>query len=67
MKVEVKVVVRDKIINKQSTVIGDAMSHDGNQMTVMDSCEGLDLSFELTVALSSTNFELFHGYDSPIW
>ena len=67
MNVEVKVVVRDKIINKQSTVIRDAMSHDGNQMPVMDSAKRLNLSFELTVTLPSTYFKLFHSYDSPIW
>lgn len=67
MKVEVKVVVRDIIINEQSTVIRDAMSHDRNQVPVMDSAKRLDFSFELSVTLPATNLKLLHSNYSPIW
>lgn len=54
MKVEVKVVVRNIIINKQSPVLGDTVSNQRKQMPVMNSAYGFNLGFELSVALSST-------------
>jgi len=66
MKVEMKGVIRNIIINKQSFVLQDAVTHKRDQVTMVNSTYDFNFCPELTVTLTSTNFQLLYCYHRPI-
>lgn len=67
MKMIVKCVVWDIIIDKQSLMLWNAVSNKGNQMPMMNSANNLNFSSELSLALWATNIKLFYSHFSSIW
>lgn len=67
MQVELQVVVRDKLVNKQSLRPRCAESNQGDQVLVMYSADYFHLGLELALSLAAPSFKLLHRNLLPIW
>jgi len=68
MKVELKCVIREKLIDQQplSSRI-TAVSHKRHEMSMMNAADDLHLCLELSLALPATRFKALHRYLLTIW
>lgn len=65
MEVKLEIVVRNKLIDKQSFGTGDAITNKRHQMPVVNSADDLNLCLKLPLSLTTPNFQLLHSNFFP--
>ncbi len=63
MEIVFKSVVGDKVIDKDSLSIQNAVAHKRNEVAMVHSTDNLHLRSKLTVTLSTTHGQLLHSYN----
>ena len=63
---EMESVVWHIIIHKQPMLLRDAITNKRNQMSVMNTGDDFNYSFELSFSLASTDLQLFNRNFSPV-
>lgn len=63
MEIVFKSVVGDKVIDKDSLSIQNAVAHKRNEVAMVHSTDNLHLRSKLTVTLSATHGQLLHSYN----